>query len=129
MERVLIVDDDPDIVRLVSYNMGQAGFDVVTASTGRKALEIVQKQPPDLIILDDVESPEDAAKIAFRIMADVYQYQWGMAVDYKLEQNRPQADVGVVFVVDPERFTPDVIEACADKLSGTQVRLEQPRLI
>ena len=52
MERVLIVDDDPDIVRLVSYNIGQAGFDVVTASTGRKALEIVQKQPPDLIILD-----------------------------------------------------------------------------
>jgi len=33
MERVLIVDDDPDIVRLVSYNIGQAGFDGVTAST------------------------------------------------------------------------------------------------
>jgi len=52
MERVLIVDDDPDILRLVSYNVGQAGFDVTTASTGRKALEIIQKQPPDLIILD-----------------------------------------------------------------------------
>ena len=52
MERVLIVDDDPDILRLVGYNMTQAAFDVVTASTGRKALEIVQKQPPDLIILD-----------------------------------------------------------------------------
>jgi two-component system phosphate regulon response regulator PhoB len=52
MERVLIVDDDPDIVRLVGYNLKQASFDVVTAGTGRKALEIVQKQPPDLIILD-----------------------------------------------------------------------------
>lgn len=52
MERVLIVDDDPDILRLVSYNLGQAGFEVITTSTGRKALEIVQKQPPDLIILD-----------------------------------------------------------------------------
>jgi len=52
MERVLIVDDDPDILRLVSYNIGQAGFDVMTASTGRKALDIVRKQPPDLIILD-----------------------------------------------------------------------------
>jgi two-component system phosphate regulon response regulator PhoB len=52
MERVLIVDDDPDIVRLVSYNLTQAAYDVVTASTGHKALEIVQKQPPDLIILD-----------------------------------------------------------------------------
>src|SRR5438093_9648754 len=52
MERVLIVDDDPDILRLVSYNLTQAGFDVATAPTGRKALEAVQKQPPDLIILD-----------------------------------------------------------------------------
>ena len=52
MERVLIVDDDPDILRLVSYNLTQAAFDVVTASTGHMALEIVQKQPPDLIILD-----------------------------------------------------------------------------
>jgi two-component system phosphate regulon response regulator PhoB len=52
MERVLIVDDDPDIVRLVSYNLTHAGYEVQTASTGRKALELVQKQPPDLIILD-----------------------------------------------------------------------------
>jgi DNA-binding response OmpR family regulator len=52
MERVLIVDDDPDIQRLVSYNLGQAGFDVATAGTGRTALEAIQKHPPDLIILD-----------------------------------------------------------------------------
>ena len=52
MERVLIVDDDPDIQRLVSYNLTQAGFEVTTAETGRKALESVHKHPPDLIILD-----------------------------------------------------------------------------
>jgi two-component system phosphate regulon response regulator PhoB len=52
MERVLIVDDDPDILRLVSYNLMQAGFEVITAQNGRKALESVQKHPPDLIILD-----------------------------------------------------------------------------
>src|SRR6185295_17704954 len=52
MERVLIVDDDPDIVRLVSYNLSHAGYEVQTATTGRKALELVQKQPPDLIVLD-----------------------------------------------------------------------------
>ena len=52
MERILIVDDDPDIQRLVSYNLTQAGFEVATAETGRKALEAVQKHPPDLIILD-----------------------------------------------------------------------------
>jgi two-component system phosphate regulon response regulator PhoB len=52
MERVLIVDDDPDIQRLVSYNLSQAGFQVTTASSGRTALDTVQKHPPDLIILD-----------------------------------------------------------------------------
>src|SRR6185295_1333779 len=52
MERVLIVDDDPDIVRLVSYNLSQAGFETVTANTGRLALESIQDRPPDLIILD-----------------------------------------------------------------------------
>ena len=52
MERVLIVDDDPDIRKLVSYNLTQAGFRVATAATGVAALEAVQGQPPDLIILD-----------------------------------------------------------------------------
>jgi len=52
MERVLIVDDDPDVQRLVSYNLSQAGFQVTAAASGRTALENVQKHPPDLIILD-----------------------------------------------------------------------------
>src|SRR5215510_13601768 len=52
MQRVLIVDDDPDIQRLVSYNLSEAGFEVTAAASGRKALESVQKQPPDLVILD-----------------------------------------------------------------------------
>lgn len=52
MQRVLIVDDDPDIQRLVSYNIAQAGFEVATAASGRTALESIQRQPPDLVILD-----------------------------------------------------------------------------
>jgi len=52
MERVLIVDDDPDIQHLVSYNLGQAGFQITTAESGRLALESIQEHPPDLIILD-----------------------------------------------------------------------------
>jgi two-component system phosphate regulon response regulator PhoB len=52
MQRVLIVDDDPDIQRLVSYNLSHSGFEVATANSGRKALDSIQRQPPDLIILD-----------------------------------------------------------------------------
>ena len=52
MERVLIVDDDPDIVQLLTYNLGQAGFRTQSAATGRAALQSIHKDPPDLIILD-----------------------------------------------------------------------------
>jgi two-component system, OmpR family, phosphate regulon response regulator PhoB len=52
MERVLIVDDDLDIQRLVSYNLSQAGFRVSTAATGLAALNSIEKQAPDLVILD-----------------------------------------------------------------------------
>ena len=52
MERVLIVDDDPDIIGLVRYNLTHAGYEVQTASTGREALALIEKLPPDLIVLD-----------------------------------------------------------------------------
>ena len=52
MERVLIVDDDPDIVRLVSYNLAQAGFEPSSAGTGRQALEMIESTAPDLVLLD-----------------------------------------------------------------------------
>src|SRR2546426_2308313 len=52
MERILIVDDDSDIQRLVSYNLSQAGFQVSAAVTGVAALHAVEEGLPDLIILD-----------------------------------------------------------------------------
>jgi DNA-binding response OmpR family regulator len=52
MQRVLIVEDDPEIQGLVRYNLSQAGFEVAAAGTGRAALESIDKQPPDMIILD-----------------------------------------------------------------------------
>jgi len=52
MSTVLLVDDDPDIRHLVAYKLTKAGFDVVQAADGLAALQAVQQQVPDLVILD-----------------------------------------------------------------------------
>jgi two-component system phosphate regulon response regulator PhoB len=49
---ILIVDDEPDALELVAYNLKQAGFNVVTANDGAEALEKVRSTAPDLIVLD-----------------------------------------------------------------------------
>src|SRR5215470_13174462 len=67
MERVLIVDDDPDIQKLVSYNFTQAGFQVITAATGLAALKAVQDEPPDLIILDIMLPDLDGLEVCRRL--------------------------------------------------------------
>jgi two-component system alkaline phosphatase synthesis response regulator PhoP len=54
---ILIVDDEEDILEFLEYNLKKEDFEVHTASSGRKAIDIAQKVSPDLIILD-VMMPE-----------------------------------------------------------------------
>jgi two-component system phosphate regulon response regulator PhoB len=49
---VLVVDDEPDVLDLVTYNLGQAGFQTETASDGAEALRKARSATPDLILLD-----------------------------------------------------------------------------
>lgn len=51
-QRVLVVDDEAAIVELVSYNLTREGFDVISESDGKNAVERAQSDLPDLIILD-----------------------------------------------------------------------------
>jgi len=57
VEKILLVDDDQDILEFLGYNLKKEGFDVNTASNGKEAIEIAKKVKPDLIILD-VMMPE-----------------------------------------------------------------------
>lgn len=50
--KILIIEDDPDISELVRYNLEKEGFHVIEAPEGEKALESVKKESPSLIILD-----------------------------------------------------------------------------
>lgn len=55
--KILLVDDEPDILEIVGYNLSQEGYQVCTASNGKKAVEIAKKELPHLIIMD-VMMPE-----------------------------------------------------------------------
>jgi len=52
MFKILVIDDDPDIVTAVRMTLESAGYQVISASTGREGLEKVKSEIPDLIILD-----------------------------------------------------------------------------
>ena len=52
MVRVLVVDDEPQILRAMRINLRVRGYEVDTAATGKQALEMAARHPPDLVILD-----------------------------------------------------------------------------
>jgi two-component system alkaline phosphatase synthesis response regulator PhoP len=57
MEKILLVDDENDILEFVSYNLTKEGFQVITCNNGKEAIQLAKKESPDLIILD-VMMPE-----------------------------------------------------------------------
>lgn len=54
---ILLVDDEPDIIEIIRYNLSSEGYRIVTAENGREALKVAIKEKPQLIILD-VMMPE-----------------------------------------------------------------------
>lgn len=50
--KVLIVDDEEAIVKLVSFNLEKEGFETLAAYDGREALDIIRREPLDLVVLD-----------------------------------------------------------------------------
>ena len=54
---ILLVDDEPDIIEIVRYNLSSEGYKIITAENGKEALKIAKKERPQLIILD-VMMPE-----------------------------------------------------------------------
>ncbi len=55
--KILLVDDEPDILEIVGYNLSQEGYKIVTASNGKEAVLMAKRERPQLIIMD-VMMPE-----------------------------------------------------------------------
>ena len=60
--KILLVDDEPDILEIISYSLNNADYDVYTASNGLEAIKIAKKIEPHLIILDVMMPEMDGIK-------------------------------------------------------------------
>jgi DNA-binding response OmpR family regulator len=66
---ILVVDDEPSIREVVSIYLGRAGYRVLVAEDGQTALEILEREPPDLVVLDLMLPEVDGLEITRRLRA------------------------------------------------------------
>jgi two-component system alkaline phosphatase synthesis response regulator PhoP len=69
-QRILVVDDDPQIVRLVRAYLEQAGFEVLVAYDGEAALHAIRRERPDLVVLDLMLPHRDGWEITRLVRGD-----------------------------------------------------------
>ena len=65
--KILLVDDDPDILEFIEYNLAKEGFEVATANNGVEAIEVAQAIIPDLILLDVMMPEMDGVETCTKI--------------------------------------------------------------
>lgn len=69
-ETILLVDDDPDIVQLIKYNLSRAGYEVLTAYDGEEGIELARQNKTDLILLDVMMPKMDGIEVCELIRED-----------------------------------------------------------
>ncbi len=67
---VLVADDDRDILDLLAFRLGRAGYEVVSASDGEEALRLAVERKPDLAVLDVMMPKLDGYEVTRRMRAD-----------------------------------------------------------
>ena len=65
--KVLVVDDEPDIVEILKYNLQKEGYEVATAEDGHKAVKTAIKFQPDVILLDIMMPNQDGVETCLQI--------------------------------------------------------------
>jgi len=70
MMKILVVDDDPNILELVSIQLTQAGYAVMKASNGFEALELLEQDLPDLAVVDVMMPRMDGYKLTKKLRAE-----------------------------------------------------------
>jgi two-component system alkaline phosphatase synthesis response regulator PhoP len=72
--RILVADDEPDILEIISYNLSREGYEIYTAKNGQEAIDKAKATNPDLIILD-VMMPKKTGMEACQALRALPQFQ------------------------------------------------------
>jgi len=68
-KKILVVDDEPDVVRILSKSLVTNGFEVITANDGLECIAKVENEPPDLILLDNIMPNMDGQAVLKKLKA------------------------------------------------------------
>jgi CheY-like chemotaxis protein len=68
--RILVVDDEPTLVRLMEFILAKQGHDMLAATNGEEALEMIRSEKPDLVVLDIMMPRIDGYEVARIMRAD-----------------------------------------------------------
>lgn len=69
-KKVLIVDDEPNILELLEYNLKKEGYDIIRASTGEETIAILEGVKPDIVLLDQMLPGIDGLMVLKKIRAN-----------------------------------------------------------
>ena len=64
---ILVADDDPQLLRLVTRNLQMEGYDILSAGDGEQALELIESRTPDLVLLDIMMPKFDGFSVCARV--------------------------------------------------------------
>ena len=103
--KILLVDDEHDIVTIISKVLRKSGYEVITANDGLECIKKVETEPPDLILLDNVmpnmDGPTALTKLkASKKTADIPVIMVTALADRE-HMNRAQKNGAVEYVVKP----------------------------
>ena len=103
MAKILIIDDDPDIVTAVRLSLESAGHQITAASSGKEGLEKVKTEHPDLIILDVMmETHTEGFQLALKLHSP------DPASNLKQFKDTPILMLTAIHSTTPMRYEPDI---------------------
>jgi DNA-binding response OmpR family regulator len=69
-KKIVVIEDEPDILEVLSYNLKREGYDVLAASDGVRGLALIRREQPDLVLLDLMLPGMDGVEICGTIKKD-----------------------------------------------------------